>query len=90
MQAANSPGAQNVIVQEAPQVGESPQQATDQVVNIVNPHGNGTFTPFELPPRPPAVIYTYQSGLCLHPKSNYENDVCRGFLNGIAVAQLTE
>ena len=36
LQAANSPEVQNVIAQEAQQAGESPQQVTDQVVNIVN------------------------------------------------------
>jgi hypothetical protein len=43
--------------------------------------------PYIIPSNPPAAINTYQSGLCLHPESNYQENVCKGFFDGTAAGQ---
>jgi hypothetical protein len=40
------------------------------------------IAPYSLPSNPPPAIKSYQSGLCLSPKTHYEIDVCKGFLDG--------
>jgi photosystem II reaction center protein PsbP len=58
------------------------------IKNLQNTANNESATePFVQSHPPQPGLSTYKHGLCFNPKSDYENDLCRGFVNGIAAAE---